>query len=87
MQNILKSIRNYFETERESGVSEYLFSSKPKDIRLSLVKNEVSGCQKCPLGKMRTKAVFGSGDINAKLMFIGEAPGHDEDMQGMPFHQ
>ena len=71
--------------EKESGVSEYLFSSKPKDVRLSLVKNSVSHCQKCPLGNMRKNIVFGSGDINAKLMFVGEAPGHEEDIQGMPF--
>jgi len=71
--------------ERESGVFEYLFSSKPKDVRLSLVKNSVSHCQKCPLGNMRKNIVFGSGDINAKLMFVGEAPGHEEDIQGMPF--
>ena len=85
MQNILKSIRSYFETERESGVSEYIFSSRPKDAKLSLVKNAVSHCQKCPLGKMRRNIVFGSGNMNARLMFIGEAPGHDEDMQAMPF--
>ena len=85
MQDILKSIRSYFEMEKESGISEYLFSSKSKDVQLSLVKNEVSRCQKCPLGKMRKKSVFGSGSIDAKLMFVGEAPGHDEDMQGLPF--
>ena len=85
MQNIVKSIRSYLELERESGVSEYIFSSRPKDVRLSLVKNAVSHCQKCPLGKMRRNIVFGSGNMNARLMFIGEAPGHDEDMQAMPF--
>src|SRR3989338_5937946 len=71
--------------ERESGVSEYLFTAKPKDVNLSLVKNAAVMCQKCPLGKMRTKSVFGSGNINAKLMFVGEAPGRDEDIQGLPF--
>ncbi len=85
MADILKSIRSYFEMERESGISEYLFSSKPKDVHLSLVKNQVSNCQRCPLGKMRTNSVFGSGNINAKLVFVGEAPGRDEDIQGMPF--
>ncbi len=85
MSDILKSIRSYLEMEKESGISEYLFTSKPKDARLSLVKNIVSHCQKCPLGKMRKNIVFGSGNINAKLMFVGEAPGHEEDIQGMPF--
>jgi DNA polymerase len=85
MQNILKSIRSYLEMEKESGISEYLFTSKPKDVRLSLIKNTVSHCQKCPLGKMRKNIVFGSGSINAKLMFVGEAPGHEEDIRAMPF--
>lgn len=85
MLDILKSIRSYLEMERESGVSEYMFSSKPKDVRLSLVKNSVSHCHKCPLGKMRKNIVFGSGNVNAKLMFIGEAPGHEEDIHGLPF--
>jgi uracil-DNA glycosylase family 4 len=85
MSDILKSMRSYLEMEKENGIAEYLFTSKPKDVRLSLVKNTVSHCQKCPLGKMRKNIVFGSGNINAKLMFVGEAPGHEEDIRGMPF--
>ncbi len=42
-------------------------------------------CLKCPLGKTRTNLVFGVGDPNAKLMFIGEAPGRQEDLSGIPF--
>ena len=38
-----------------------------------------------PLGKTRTNLVFGVGDPMAKLMFVGEAPGRDEDLQGEPF--
>jgi len=85
MQDILKSIRSYLEMEKDLGVPEYLFSSKPKDVRLSLAQNSVRVCQKCPLGRMRKNSVFGSGNINAKLMFVGEAPGHEEDLQGLPF--
>ncbi|MDX6609793.1 MAG: uracil-DNA glycosylase [Solirubrobacterales bacterium] len=47
--------------------------------------NEVKGCTKCPLHETRTKAVFGSGDADADLMFVGEAPGAEEDRQGLPF--
>jgi len=47
--------------------------------------NEVKGCTKCPLYETRTKAVFGAGDANADLMFVGEAPGAEEDRQGLPF--
>ena len=42
-------------------------------------------CQKCELGKTRTKLVFGTGNPNADLMFIGEAPGEQEDLTGTPF--
>lgn len=42
-------------------------------------------CHKCPLGDTRTNCVFGTGNINADLMFIGEAPGEQEDLSGTPF--
>jgi uracil-DNA glycosylase family 4 len=46
---------------------------------------DVEGCTKCPLHVDRTKAVFGAGNADADLMFIGEAPGAEEDRQGLPF--
>jgi uracil-DNA glycosylase family 4 len=46
---------------------------------------EIKDCQLCPLGKTRTHFVFGVGSPRAQLMFIGEAPGRDEDIQGIPF--
>jgi DNA polymerase len=51
---------------------------------VSLYK-EVSKCTKCPLHETRTKAVFGAGNADADLMFVGEAPGAEEDKQGLPF--
>jgi DNA polymerase len=76
--------------EKESGISEYLFSArpvpgKPKTGCLDTVKTEASNCHRCALARTRTNIVFGSGNINARLMFVGEAPGRDEDLQGMPF--
>ena len=47
--------------------------------------NEVKSCTRCPLHETRTKAVFGAGDADADLMFVGEAPGAEEDRQGLPF--
>ena len=44
-----------------------------------------STCTRCPLAATRTQVVFGSGDPNAELMFVGEAPGFHEDKQGVPF--
>lgn len=42
-------------------------------------------CHECPLGTTRTNCVFGTGNPNAKLMFVGEAPGEQEDLSGTPF--
>ena len=46
---------------------------------------QISDCQKCPLGSTRTNFVFGVGNPRSRVMFIGEAPGADEDAQGEPF--
>jgi DNA polymerase len=47
--------------------------------------SEVRACQQCPLGRTRTRAVPGEGPPDAKILFIGEAPGYHEDQQGRPF--
>jgi len=52
---------------------------------LKKIKDEVINCQKCPLFKTRTFPVIGQGDHQAKIMFIGEAPGLNEDKTGIPF--
>ncbi len=44
-----------------------------------------TACTRCPLHETRTKAVFGAGNADADLMFVGEAPGAEEDRQGLPF--
>jgi DNA polymerase len=46
---------------------------------------KIKDCMNCPLGETRTNFVFGTGNPHARLMFIGEAPGRDEDLQGIPF--
>ena len=52
---------------------------------LKQVYDEVLICQKCELCKTRTNTVFGEGNLHAKLMFIGEGPGQQEDEMGRPF--
>jgi DNA polymerase len=47
--------------------------------------HELKDCRKCPLSESRTQVVFGMGDADADLMFVGEAPGFHEDQQGKPF--
>ncbi len=52
---------------------------------IGVFATEVAGCTKCRLAQGRTQVVFGVGDPNADLMFVGEAPGYHEDQQGKPF--
>lgn len=52
---------------------------------LNEVRDEVIKCNKCDLCKNRTNSVFGVGNENADIMFIGEGPGADEDREGIPF--
>ncbi len=49
------------------------------------LKEAISNCHRCPLGDNRTNLVFGVGDPQADLVFVGEAPGRDEDLEGEPF--
>ena len=49
------------------------------------LKKKCSECEKCALHQTRTNCVFGTGNENATLMFIGEAPGEQEDLSGVPF--
>jgi uracil-DNA glycosylase family 4 len=62
--------------------------SRPASERreeLVALYREVSACVRCPLHRGRTKVVFGNGNADADLMFVGEAPGQQEDLQGLPF--
>jgi DNA polymerase len=52
---------------------------------LTAFNSEIGNCMKCPLGKTRTKFVFGAGNPDSDIVIIGEAPGADEDRQGLPF--
>ena len=49
------------------------------------VYNQASACERCPLHRGRSSVVFGAGNADADLMFVGEAPGAEEDRQGLPF--
>src|SRR6478609_3562641 len=60
-------------------------SAEERRAKLVELYKEVSACTKCPLSETRNKAVFGAGDADADLMFVGEAPGAEEDRQGLPF--
>ena len=52
---------------------------------LQLIRDEIGDCTRCALHEGRNKLVFGDGSPSARLMFVGEGPGADEDAQGLPF--
>ncbi|MGH9718852.1 MAG: uracil-DNA glycosylase [Bryobacteraceae bacterium] len=57
----------------------------PAGDTLARIREDIGECTRCPLHKGRNKIVFGSGNEQAKLVFVGEGPGQDEDVQGLPF--
>ena len=72
-----------YKTELENQVKKV---SEPVSTNLlDSYNDQIKNCMLCDLGSTRTNFVFGTGNPNAKLMFIGEAPGKDEDLQGEPF--
>src|SRR5439155_3587305 len=73
-------------SKNDLGVDNAEPSKAGKIDKLAAVQARVSVCTKCPnLASSRTQTVFGVGNPDAEIMFIGEAPGADEDAQGEPF--
>jgi uracil-DNA glycosylase len=60
-------------------------SAEQRREQLIELYREVSACRRCPLAETRTRVVFGAGNADAELLFVGEAPGAEEDRQGLPF--
>jgi uracil-DNA glycosylase len=56
-----------------------------KTARILKLRDQIASCQRCSLHKTRTHTVPGEGNVEARIMFIGEAPGQNEDLQGKPF--
>ena len=54
-------------------------------LSLAALADDAAGCTRCPLAATRTNVVFGTGDPDADLLFVGEGPGAQEDEQGLPF--
>lgn len=60
-------------------------TTEQKTAALDELAQQIKTCTRCPLGSTRLNAVPGEGNVNARLMFVGEGPGFDEDRQGRPF--
>jgi DNA polymerase len=68
-----------------ASISHVKTGGSTKEDMLKIVHQEMANCQLCSLGKTRKNLVFGVGNPEAKIVFVGEAPGADEDEQGIPF--
>ena len=87
---LIASVREYVEEQLQLGFTELEQSEPEQDspyanFDLPALTADAESCTKCPLHETRTNVVFGVGNPNADLMFVGEAPGADEDRQGEPF--
>jgi len=69
---------------REVGV-DYVLRPSPGVETLEEIRKELTGCRRCPLCAGRSTVVFGVGNPHARLMFVGEGPGSEEDRRGEPF--
>ena len=87
----LESLHKYLEQTRELYGNRLFLdfvestNSLPISTDLDSFYQSICTCQECPLGKYRTNFVFGVGNPHADIVFVGEAPGEQEDLQGTPF--
>ena len=85
---LISITRKFLEQERDRGVKGLVQHSEERKAgsgTLDDLARSIKDCQKCKLGRTRTNLVFGAGNPKARLMFVGEGPGFDEDRLGIPF--
>jgi DNA polymerase len=80
-RNALGVMRNELKEDNASRITDY----GSKEAALRELRDEIGDCQRCKLSAGRQNIVFGEGNPDSPLMFIGEAPGREEDNQGRPF--
>lgn len=82
--------RTYLEQQKDFGYPDPILSAPPTEVTASAgdlesIRNEIGECDRCGLHERRNNLVFGEGDPDADILFVGEAPGADEDRIGRPF--
>jgi len=97
---IVAGLRHYLEEEKSLGLGGWPRTSSAPPVNaswrpaamksfplsdLKAVRSELGDCRRCKLHPYRRHIVFGTGNPQARLIFVGEAPGRDEDLQGQPF--
>lgn len=83
----IQAVKNSLAHLQDNAISSFpIKQSRPEQgASLEMIRAELGDCKRCRLCETRTNIVFGVGNPKARLMFIGEGPGHDEDVQGEPF--
>ena len=88
-QHVLYSLQDFLLYQQKQGVEGLPITSghRPQDKAqlLKEIRTELGDCKRCKLHSYRRNIVFGSGNPEAQLVFVGEGPGGDEDIQGKPF--
>ena len=87
-EDIAFALKSYLNRLKEMGffcLNKAGERSLSKTEKLEILKEKVSKCTRCVLSRTRLNAVFGEGNYEAELVFVGEAPGEHEDEQGRPF--
>ena len=92
INEMISDLKSYLEYLKGMGIVSLATSEMKADkdvqshvLTLAEVRKELGDCQRCKLHRTRRTIVFGEGNEKATLMFIGEGPGYDEDVQGRPF--
>lgn len=88
LKAVARALKQQLEGWRVWGVKDLpcaVPGTASRTAALSRLEQDVIRCRRCPLYRTRTRHVFGEGNPQARLVFVGEAPGRDEDLQGRPF--
>ena len=78
------SAHRFLQALKGMGIETYFFE-RENEVTFSMLKKEAKACVRCGLAQTRRTVVFGEGNERADLVFVGEAPGEEEDAQGRPF--
>jgi len=84
LRALIGHLRSYVLYHQQLGVEAFPRSPALSED-LKTVREELGDCRRCRLWETRKKIVFGKGNERARLVFVGEAPGYEEDIQGIPF--
>ena len=86
---VLSSLQDFLLCQKEQGVLglplKHQHTTVNKDRELEDIRSELGECTRCKLHQHRRHIVFGTGNPDAQLVFVGEGPGGEEDVQGKPF--